>query len=354
MTKPIRSQRPSACSVQPSLQPGSFLATAATLSLLLTAVFAGQLQAASLLDPYASANRNPFVEIYGLPAARSAQQLQQGELTTALQLEAANSFTRNSKGGESIVIDGESIRSNFQLRLGLSERWQLGLDIPYLSHDGGNLDSFIDEWHDFFGLPDGDRPAYPRDQLSFSYQRGGQSLVDIQRSSDGLGDVSVSAAYQLSNTVDRQWSLQGQLKLPTGDAAQLLGSESTDLALALHVTEQGWLAVNGVVLHGSLGVLWMDGGEVMDELREDWVVYGSSTLAWQFTDNTSLKIQLDGHSAFYDSELKELGSPSAQLILGGAVRLSEHWLLDLAVSEDIAVDTAPDVVFMIGIKGGAF
>ena len=63
-----------------------------------------------------------------------------------------------------------------------------------------------------------------------------------------------------------------------------------------------------------------------------------------------MKLQLDAHSAFYDSGLTELGSDAAQLIIGGALRLSDTWVLDLAVSEDIAVDTAPDVVFHIGIK----
>lgn len=322
--------------------------------LLLAAAAPAISQAAGLLDPYASANRNPFVQIYGLSTAHSAELIAAGAFSTDLQLEVSNSFTEHSKAMEQIFIDGESQRVNLQFRMGVLDGVELGLDIPYLQHDGGSLDGFIDGWHKFFGLPDGGRPAYPRDQLRFYYERNGQVLVDLTQSQSGIGDVSVSAGYQLSNAATRQWALRSQLKLPTGDADKLLGSDSTDLAVALHVSDQSLLADYGVVLHGGAGVLWMDKTRLLNDLREDWVLFGSTTLAWQASDNVSLKLQLDAHSAFYDSALRELGSDSAQLIMGGAVRLSDRWVVDLAVSEDIAVSTAPDVVFLIGIKGGEF
>ena len=34
----------------------------------------------------------------------------------------------------------------------------------------GTLDGFIDDWHDFFGLPEGTRPVLPRDQLNIAYR----------------------------------------------------------------------------------------------------------------------------------------------------------------------------------------
>jgi hypothetical protein len=58
-----------------------------------------------------------------------------------------------------------------------------------------------------------------------------------------------------------------------------------------------------------------------------------------------LKLQLDGHTAFYDSDLRQLGDFSTQLVMGGTLGLPWDLLLDLAVSEDSTVTTAPDVVF---------
>ncbi|MGK0499653.1 MAG: hypothetical protein ACJAYG_001295 [Oceanicoccus sp.] len=321
---------------------------------LLLAIAPGWVVADNLNQPYSSSNRNPFVQIYGLPAAQSAQLTSVDQQQFGLQWELSNNFTKSSVANEAIFIDGESNRINLQWRYGLRQRWEVGVDLPLLSHDSGSLDQFIEDWHDIWGLPDGDRPAYPRDKLRYSYQRDSQLLTDVDGSANGIGDLSFNAAYQLAESADRQWALRSALKLPTGDADKLLGSESTDLSLALHVSDQSLLQDYQLSFHVSAGLLWMDGGEVMTELREDIVVYGSSTLSWQFSNSVSLKVQLDGHSAFYDSSLTELGDDSAQLIIGGAIRLSPRWVLDLAVIEDVAVNTAPDVVFHIGLKAAQF
>lgn len=314
------------------------------------ALLAGVCQADALLDPYATSNRNPFVQVYGLPAAQSAQLLAPSTLSSALQLEVVQNFTVSDEGSEGIIIDGETHRANLQLRYGLREGIEIGLDVPYLSHESGGLDSFIDDWHDFFNLPDGDRTKYEQDQFFYIYQRDGEEGVMLTRSADGLGDISASLGLQLSATPTRQWALRSAIKLPTGDADKLLGSESTDISLGINVSDQGLLAEHNIVLHASTGVLWMDEGEILDRQREDWVVFGSSTLSWLVQPRLSLKLQLDAHTAFYDSATTELGGDSAQLILGGAFRLGSSTVVDLSVSEDIVVDTAPDVVFQIGIK----
>lgn len=309
----------------------------------------GSVSAGELGNPFASANRNPFVQIYGLPSAQTAGLLSTEQSRLGVQLEVANNFTVNDTADEAIVIDGETHRINMQFRYGISDHIELGLDVPYLSHESGRLDGFIDDWHHFFDLPDGGRPDVAKDQLRYGYRDGGITPVDVQQSTDGIGDVSVSAAYQLLNNESRQWALRGGVKLPTGDADSLQGSESTDVFAGVNVSDQGLLEQYNIVLHGSVGALWMNGGEVIDDRRNDWVVYGSSTVSWLYNEHISFKAQLDLHSAFYDSELTELGDSSAQLILGGALKLADHWVLDLSVSEDIAVDTAPDVIFQIGL-----
>lgn len=303
-----------------------------------------------LLAPFATANRNPLVQIYGLPVAGSADFGETGQWRTALVLEAANSFTYDTKGVEQIFLDGETHRLLWQLRWSPVARWEVGMDVPYLSHEAGGLDSFIDEWHDLFGFPDGGRPQFPRDKQRFSYYRNGQPLVELDQSVDGVGDISFTAGYQLLDAPERRLALRSQLKLPTGDDSDLLGSGSTDLALGLYLSDRSLLRSHDLVLHGSVGVLWMGESDVLDEIREDWVLYGSTTLGWQYSSRVSLKLQLDMHTAFYDSSLTELGSNAAMLTLGGGIQLTDDWILDLGVTEDVAVDTAPDVVFHLDLK----
>ncbi|MCW8925499.1 MAG: DUF3187 family protein [Xanthomonadales bacterium] len=304
-----------------------------------------------LVDPFVTTNQNPFVQIYGLPAAQSAELTSVGELSTGLQLDVSSNFAVGNQVDEAVSIDGETHRANLQVRYGLTDDIEMGIDVPYLGHKRGSLDGLIERWHDFWGLPTGNRPNYPRDQLDYSYRKNGQMLAAVTESQSGIGDVRLRLGYQLAANEKRQWVLRTLVKLPTGDAEQLLGSGSTDIAASINFTDQSLMQKYNLTWHGSAGLLWMGSGEVLDQQRKDWVAYGSLTLGWLATQNFSLKLQLDAHTAFYDSALTELGNESAQLVFGGAVRLGKHWMLDLAVSEDIVVDTASDVVFHIGIKG---
>lgn len=314
----------------------------------------GQAWCQRLAEPLVTANRNPFVQVYGLPAARSAQITPVGKLDLDITAEAANNFTADTGNGEVVAIDGETHRLSLDLHWGIGERWELALGLPWISHQGGGLDSLIEDWHDTFGFPDGGRPGAPQDRIDIRYSRNGESLVALDRSVEGVGDASLSTAYQWSVQPLRQWSIRSQLKLPTGDADDLTGSESTDLSVAVHISDQHWQQAAGLVWHANMGLLWMDGGEVLDAVREDWVLFGSATLAWMVTDSAALKLQLDAHSAFYDSVLTELGSDSAQLSLGAAFSLGKTWTIDMAIVEDVAVDTAPDAVFYLGLKKRAF
>jgi len=305
-----------------------------------------------LIDPFVTTNQNPFVQVYGLPAAQSAGLTPIGKFRAGLQLDVSSNFTLGNKLDEVISVDGETHRAKLQIRYGLTDYIEMGIDVPYLGHKRGSLDGFIERWHDFWGLPTGNRPNYPRDQLDYSYRKNGQLLAAVTEPRSGIGDVSLSLGYQLATNEKRQWALRTLVKLPTGDAEQLLGSGSTDIAASINFTDQSLMQKYKLTWHGSAGLLWMGNGEVLDPQREDWVAYGSLTLGWLATQNVSLKLQLDAHTAFYGSALTELGEESAQLVFGGAVRLGKHWMLDLAVSEDIVVGAASDVVFHIGIKGG--
>ena len=60
--------------------------------------------------------------------------------------------------------------------------------------------------------------------------------------------------------------------------------------------------------------------------------------------------QLDAHSAVFDeAELDFLGD-ALVLTFGGDYSFESGWRLDVAVSEDIAVESTSDVVFLFGLR----
>ncbi len=308
-----------------------------------------------LNSPYKTSNRNPFVQIYGLPVAQDAVLTSKGAIAFSYQYEVASSFTTDGlltdpPSEEIVVLDGETHRHNMAWSYGYSDRLALSISVPYMNHKGGGLDSFINDWHDFFNLPDGGRESVANDQIRYSYQNNGTDFT-LDSAQRGFGDVSLSTEYLWSSNATRQYSIHAGIKLPTADADELLGSGSTDIYTTFNVSS---INRDRWHWHSSAGLLWMSGGDVLDDMREDLVAFGSATLSWSYNSRVSLKTQLDMHTAFYDNNTTELGNPSVQWIFGGSIALSDDWLIDLSISEDIAVDTSPDVVFQVGINRVTF
>lgn len=304
---------------------------------------------ADILAPFTTANINPFVQVHGLPGARPAQLVPDKVLAWQVQTDIANNFTKDTGRAESISIDGETYRANFSLRYGIADRWEIGIEVPYLRHEGGQLDSFIEGYHDFLGLSQGGRDDVPRNVLDYSHASGANSQR-LRKSVNGIGDVRLNLAYRLHENDNRVWSIRGGVKLLTGGADEFTGSEGTDVSVGLYLSEVAFLGKESLSFHSNVGVLLLGDGEIIEEEVEDWAVYGSSTLAWRLSPRLSLKAQFDFHSALYDSGFEEIGSFAGQLILGGSIILGEKTQLDLSVSEDVIVNTAPDVVFSIGLR----
>lgn len=308
-------------------------------------------QAGTALDePLALANRHPLVQVYGLPEARGGAVLAAGQSRWRAGYDVASHFVVEDRGAEALILDGETQRLELGAQFGLGRRWEAGFSLPLLRHGGGNLDSFIEGWHNVWGLPDGDRPDYPRNRIAYRYSRNGVELLDFQRARGGVGDLRLNAAYSLFEGADSALALVGNLKLPTGDAGRLTGSEGTDFSLALAATRER-LWDTALSVNASIGALRLGRGDVLEMRQKDAVAFGSAGLSWAGGQNWRLKAQVDAHTAFYRSDLRALGGDSVQLLLGGSVQVTPRWVLDLALSEDIAVDTAPDVVFQLALRG---
>ena len=304
---------------------------------------------ADIFEPFSTSNLNPFVQVYGLPKTRSAKLATDGEIHWRLQVDLVNNFTADTERSEQISIDGETHKVTLSLQYGITDRLELGLEIPYTRHTGGSLDGFIEDWHDFWGLPNGGRENMPEDLLNYHHQINGVSTNRLSNSKSAIGDVQLYAGYQLNDSDTHTWTVRGGVKLPTGDPDDLSGSDSADLFTSLHLSHAVLFNNPNLYFHGNAGILALGNGKVIEQQLQDWVFFGSGALAWHVWEKVSLKAQVDFHSAFYDSDLTELGNFSAQLVFGGTVKLGERLLLDLSISEDIVTDTAPDVVFQIGL-----
>jgi hypothetical protein len=304
--------------------------------------------------PFHTHNQSPIVQIFGLPAIGDSRILPAGGRELTLVLDVANNYVDDSARNERIVLDGETYRLDLAGRIGIGNGLELGFDIPYIFQSGGVLDGFIESYHSIFGFPQGGRDQAPKGRLLFNYQRNGATLFRVDQCNSGIGDLRLTTGFQLyrdETESPQALALRASLKLPTGDSGNLHGSGSTDLAVWL-TGSQGWKTTTGLwEIFGGGGVLGMTKGNVLPDQQQSAVAFGSLGTGWHPLTWLTLKVQFDGNTAFYkDSDLIELSSGSVQIVMGGTLHFSDRTALDIGVSEDLVVKTAPDVVFHFALR----
>lgn len=324
--------------------------------LTLSVVVAGLPASVAAMDiiPFQSSNQSPLIRVFGLPAIGSASVVPAGRFEETLTSDVTNSFATDSSGTEAVMLDGETYRFNLAVRYGIAPGLQIGIDIPYLAEGGGILDGFIEDFHDTFGLPQGDRKSFPRNRLLYQYSNNGATKVLVNDGSNGIGDIRLSGAWQLHRGDTESplaVALHASIKLPTGNSNRLFGSGSTDFALWLTASDDCQLPLGHLTVYAAAGGMALTDGDVLTDQQRNLAAFGSLGFGWSPLNWLALKVQADAHTSFYTgSTLRQVNSGSVQLVSGGTIGFGDKTFLDLGVSEDVLVATAPDVVFHLALR----
>jgi Protein of unknown function (DUF3187) len=313
---------------------------------LASGLFALAFAGAGAADPLPTREQNPVLAGFGLPAALPSARAQSGEWSMGLDLSWGSTALIQADADEALIIDAETREARLTLVRGLSERLSLQLQAPYRYTGPGTLDGFIDSWHDFFRLPEGARPVLPRDQLRLTYVRNGAAVLDTRASQQGLGDVSIALGYHPIDSAAASFATWLSIELPTGDAAKLTGNDAYDVSLIA----AGQRRFARWSVFAQAGVTRVGAGGVLADWRRELVWSGLAGVSWRMFPALELTLQADARSAAVDGGAIDFLGESAVLTLGGAVHFARSWRLDLGVSEDLAVETAPDVVFVLGLS----
>jgi hypothetical protein len=296
----------------------------------------GVSQALIAASGYATRDLNPMLQPIYLPSlvlvsAENGWRVDHSFFIT-------NTFQKMDRGNESLIIDVE----NYRYELDFSHRrnnWLTQVSIPLLANRGGELDSLIEGWHDFFGMPNASRDKFPQDELNIEYLRDGVVEYSQTGSSSGVGDIALAVGYQPAGKT----AYFAGIELPTGSASDFTGNEAIDVAFWLSRE----LPVNANMnAYGMLGISFPGDDGQLQGLVRDHVWVAQLGLDYRFRDDYVATAQLDLHtSVIEDSDLKAFGE-SVQLQLGlGFLNLLEDHRLDLFFSEDILVGSAPDISF---------
>lgn len=298
-------------------------------------------------QPFYVGDMSPLSMNFGAPLATAPAVLDRGQWQWQLGLNLSNTLHIEDRGDEQLLVDAETSRHVLAFDVGISEGIDLRLELPFVGHEAGSLDGFVDDFHDGFGFPEGKRPLVAEDQFAIQYVRDGETLLDISDKQSGLGDVSLSLVQRIPTDYEDHLSYGVRLKFPTGDVDKLTGSDTHDIALWLHAASeivldwQHYLSIGGVYMEADEGLL--------AEIREDAYYFLTYGVQWRANHRVSFKLQANAQTDVYDSETRLLGH-SSSLAMGGTLHLPNQFDLDIAVVEDVDVGTSSDVVFHLNLR----
>lgn len=250
--------------------------------------------------------------------------------------------TSNSRGG-SYRIDAETRVLRLQGSYVLFENFELSLSLPIVWRGGGILDSPIYEWHEFFGMSQGARPAFPRRGFELQGRNDDGSRFSIARQGTAFGDASVGFKHLLYDK-EYAWSMMGDLRLPTG--ADDYGQDATDLTVGTLFSRR----FDSFVAYLGGGYLFYgDENTSGVEFRQNRFA-GFLTGEYEAFQAWSFILTLDLHSGLLKS-VPDFPDYQFYIDVGAKVDVQETTTLEFALRENLGhQDSTADVAFFFSIR----
>ncbi len=236
----------------------------------------------------------------------------------SLSYTSANDFRQLGAVAEDYELQRIALRYRALWRDGME--WSV--EVPFLSRGGGWQDPLIDWWHEnvlHWSDPLRNSTPFGRSQVSIP----GRSF---NGSADGLGDITLMLAKPLTKCLTGSFAI----KLPTGNARNLLGSGAPDAGVYL----QGQFPIaRRLNLHAQLGLVLQGKSTELDDARP-WLHQEGFSLVWQRNSRDAWIAQWQGESSALRSGVPGSDATHRLLTFGYKRKLSSHQMLDLFFSED--------------------
>ncbi|MBI2338760.1 MAG: DUF3187 family protein [Deltaproteobacteria bacterium] len=260
--------------------------------------------------------QNPLYLLFVGSTLTRAQTLSKGDFSTSIETTFGNLFERRVRAtGLGIDLDMELIRTAVDFSYGLTDRLELGLQLPFLSFSAGFLDSFIQGYHSAFGFPNAGRDKVDKGRFSYLVTRNGAALFTADQADFALSDLVLSQKLHVFDESKRfpALSLKSSLKLPTGSRSGATGSGRPDFGLSI-LAEKSYKRLHG---YTQAGFLVLGGHDDLDPfLKNGSFIFGQAFEINAF-EHLSFVGQVSGQSAIFSgTELPELSKIALDLTFG--------------------------------------
>ena len=313
------------------------------------AVNAAELNESRAFSPFFVSNNLPVSIGLGLPKTLSSLPVAVGEKLFDINVGIKSNANDAGSKNETLLLDGETQTLDLGFTYGLTESLQIDAQLSYIKHSSGNLDGLIQNWHDLFGLDDGDRPLFDRDDFLYSYTSNGEQQ-QLTEPSNSIGDLRIGLGYRINQNKVDNLMLRAGVSLPTGDKDKLTGSDKVDIDLGVYSSGRGEQVWKSLGWHANLSYLLIGDDESLGIRTKKGTWFNSFGAYWAVNSAWIVKGQLDSHGAMFESDISELSQSATEVTLGLAYQSKSIGLIEVYFSEDITVNRGADFSFGISSK----
>ncbi|MCE9501879.1 MAG: DUF3187 family protein [Leptospira sp.] len=294
-------------------------------------------------------NNFPLFLLFMNPLPESANTMQKGNfslLQTAMQ---SNTSIYSSRYKPLFMqADLEVTRLSWTLNYALSDRIEIGAEIPAIYLSKGVMDSGIHAFHLALGLPDSNRGFITDYSFNFKLYDYANQLIDVKKPTIGVGDATFKSKIQILKESDflPSLSLSPAIKAPTGKLNNGTGSGKADYG-------------SGILLKKSFGpfsiylnIFYIKPGEAIHSTDVALRAYTSTTFAVEYHSSETLSIILQANdlSSPYRSSDPALNGRATEFSFGFKQNLNKKTIWQLSFTEDLTHQTTPDIGFNFSLR----
>jgi len=251
--------------------------------------------------PFPVRNFQPFQLIFLGMFGDRATVLEKRALDLRVELaETASAFNENNPQFHA-AMKFETLRAGLFFRYGLTDRLEVGMEVPVLYRYSGFLEGAITAVE---RMTTGLAPV--RQQLEntsyvFDVSRNGQTLFNGGNGDVGIGDITFIGKYQVLDETNRvpAVGLRFAVKAPTGNPDLVFGSGHPDAGLGLAVEK---MVAARWILYGNLNGIFPTGK--VAGLALDPAMSGIAAVEYLWSPAVSFVAQFD----YYSSPFRNTGT----------------------------------------------
>lgn len=303
-----------------------------------------------VLGPLEGRNQAPVLNLLYVLPVTDAYTLGKGRFESRLHLDISNIHRRKWKPDSVLLYDMEIYRVAFHMTYGLLDKTDLHIEIPALAFNGGWLDGFIRNFHDFFGLGNGTRDFTPDNEFAYSYERGGETIFDFPSRPLSLSDVNLDIKWQIFGEKSRRpaIALRAGIKFPTGNYDEATGSGEFDYGLGVSLSR----TLDRFHLFAGFDREFISTPEKLRELiDEDIYHFFLGTEFGIIKRKFSFVIQIDGQNTpFVPTGQATLDDEVLEIIFGfKGAHHNEKLLWQISLRENLITDSTVGFTFTVSL-----